>query len=95
MNLGKALRELRKQKSLSQLELAQIAGITQAAMSGIENGNRPSHENLQKLCTALGVPESLVYVMGMEKNDVPDEKKVLYDSLFPIIQNLILQIAVK
>jgi hypothetical protein len=28
----------------------------------------------------------------MEKDDVPKHKRVLYDQLFPVIQNLIIQI---
>jgi transcriptional regulator with XRE-family HTH domain len=95
MNIGKAIKELRKQQGLSQSELAEAADITQAAMSGIENGNRPNPITLEKLSNALKVPESLIYVMGMEKDDVPKEKKVLYESLFPVIQSLVMQIASK
>ena len=95
MNVGKAIKELRKQQGLSQSELAEAADITQAAMSGIENGKRPNPLTLEKLSKALKVPESLIYVMGMEKDDVPKEKKVLYDSLFPVIQSLVMQISSK
>ena len=31
----------------------------------------------------------------MEKDDVPKEKKLLYDSLFPVIKSLVMEIAVK
>jgi hypothetical protein len=64
-------------------------------MSGIENGNRPNEATLQRLSVALDVPESLIYVMGMEKDDVPDEKKALYDDLFPVIKDLVFKIASK
>ncbi|MCG9900880.1 MAG: helix-turn-helix domain-containing protein [Hydrotalea sp.] len=92
MNIGKAIKQLRKQQGLSQSELAKVTNITQAALSGIENGNRPSHETLANLCNALKVPESLIYVLGIEREDVPSEKKQLYDSLFPVIQDLIFKI---
>jgi XRE family transcriptional regulator, regulator of sulfur utilization len=95
MKLGKAIQELRKEKGLSQADLAKAAGITQAAMSGIENGNRPNPETLQRLSEALEVPESLIYVMGMEKDDVPAAKKELYDALFPVIKDLVFKIASK
>ena len=95
MNIGNAIKELRKKQGLSQSDLAKAVQITQAAMSGIENGNRPNQENLQKLSHALKVPESLIYVMGIEKDDVPEEKKLLYDSLFPVIKSLVMEIAVK
>ena len=92
MNLGKAIRELRKQQSMSQEQLAQKANITQAALSQIENGKRPGITTLKKLSAALKVPESLIYVMGMEKDDVPPEKALLYEKLFPVIQSLVSQI---
>jgi len=95
MNIGKAIKELRKQQGMSQSELAKAAQITQAALSGIETGNLPNHVTMQKLSDVLGVPESLIYAMGIEKDDVPEEKKVLYDNLFPVIKSLVMQIATK
>jgi transcriptional regulator with XRE-family HTH domain len=93
MNIGKAIRELRKSADLSQADLAKKTAITQAALSQIENGKRPGTETLKKISTALEVPESLIYVMGLEKDDVPEEKALLYDKLFPVIQDLVKQIA--
>jgi len=95
MNLGKAIKELRKKQELSQDELALASKITQAALSQIENGKRPGSTTLKKISQALNVPVSLIYALGMEKDDVPKEKKVLYDQLFPVIQSLITQIGSK
>lgn len=93
MNIGKAIRELRKRQNLSQEELATQSGITQAALSAIESkGVRPNPETLKRICTILEVPESLVYVMGMEKSDVPEHKRGLYDQLFPVIEDLVKRI---
>jgi len=33
--------------------------------------------------------------MAMDKEDVPPEKALLYETLFPVIQNMVLQIASK
>jgi transcriptional regulator with XRE-family HTH domain len=95
MNVGKAIRELRKNGQWSQEELAKKAMITQAALSQIENGKRPGIETLKKISSALEVPESLIYVMGLEKEDVPEEKALLYEKLFPVILDLVKQIATK
>jgi transcriptional regulator with XRE-family HTH domain len=92
MNIGKAIRELRKEKGLNQEELAGKAGITQAALSQIENGTRPGVETARKIGEALEVPESLLYVQAIEREDVPEHKRVLYDQLFPVIQKMIGQI---
>ena len=93
MKIGKAIQELRKQRGLSQVGLAKVVGITQAAMSGIENGNRPNDATMKGLCAALNVPESLIYVMGMEIGDVPEEKRKLYEDFFPVIKELVFKIA--
>ncbi|MCS3797993.1 helix-turn-helix domain-containing protein [Niastella sp. OAS944] len=95
MNLGKAIKNVRKRKKLSQEELARGAGITQAALSQIENGKRPGTKTLNKICTALEISESLIYVIGIEEEDVPKKNKVLYKKLFPVIQDLVLQIAME
>jgi transcriptional regulator with XRE-family HTH domain len=93
MNIGKAIRELRKQKSLSQEKLSGLANISQAALSQIENGKRPGIETLKQLSLALQVPESLIYVQSLEREDVSENRQVLYDQLFPIIQLMVVQIA--
>lgn len=93
MNIGKAIKEIRKEKRFSQQELSAQAGITQAALSAIENGARPNPETLTNLCKVLKVPESLVYVLGMEKTDVPVEKQIIYDELFPVIASLVMKVA--
>ncbi len=95
MNLGKAIKELRKNQSISQSDLADRVGITQSRLSQIEKDERPTEELLGKICKELGVPQSMVYAMGMEKGDVPEEKALLYDKIFPVIQGLILQVAGK
>lgn len=93
MNLGKAIKTLRKNKNLSQADLAKLSNITQAALSQIENGKRPGTGTLKKLSQALEIPESLIYVVGIEKDDVPQEKRQLYEDLFPVIESLVLKIS--
>jgi len=94
MNIGKAIRELRKGQQLSQEQLSVKADITQAALSAIENGVRPNPETLKNLSSALNVSEALIYIMGMEKSDVADTKQSLYDELFPVIKSLVQKLAV-
>jgi XRE family transcriptional regulator, regulator of sulfur utilization len=93
MNIGRAIRELRKQKGLSQKQLSSKAKMTQAALSQIENGKRPGIDTLKKISQALSIPESLIYVQSIEKEDVAENKQGLYDQLFPIIQAMVGQIA--
>jgi transcriptional regulator with XRE-family HTH domain len=89
MNIGNAIKELRKQKGLSQSELASLAGTTQASLSQIESGRRPKSETLKNISESLKVPEALLYISGLEKEDVPKENRELYDQLFPLLKNMI------
>lgn len=94
MNVGKAIKELRTSKKLTQTDLATSAGITQASLSAIENGNRPSEETLNRLANKLGVSVALIYVMAIEDVDVPKSKRLLYEKIFPIIKGLVKDLAV-
>jgi transcriptional regulator with XRE-family HTH domain len=90
MNLGNAIREIRKSKSIGQEELAVNSGIKQSRLSQIENGEKPGEETLKNICAYLQVPVALVYAMSFEKGDVPAEKADLYEKLFPVIQRLVM-----
>lgn len=53
---GRRLRQLRRQKDLTQEQLAEAAGISVDMLSNIERGvNAPSFETLEKLAKVLGV----------------------------------------
>ncbi len=58
------LQEKRKNKGLSQQQLAEISGISQQAISGIESGVRknPGVETLAPLARALGCKIDDLYV---------------------------------
>lgn len=54
--LGATIRELRKQKKLTQVELAQKIECSQAVVTAYENGHKkPAIDTLAKLADALGV----------------------------------------
>lgn len=55
--LGARIKELRKNKNLSQEELAEQVGVEPQHMSRIESGRSyPSIDRLEKISTALKVP---------------------------------------
>ena len=57
MELSKKLKHLRKQKGLSQLELAEKLQVSRQAVSGWEAGSsRPSTDNLKSLGALYDVP---------------------------------------
>lgn len=93
MNLGVAIKSVRKQLGITQQELAEKSGISQTSLSQIENAvKRPSNKTIQSICGVLEIPEAVVYILAMQDTDVPMNKKNVYDMLFPSIKNLALQI---
>lgn len=73
MTFGERLRDLRKEKGLSQTELAGVMGVTQGAVGHWENDLYcPQFKDVQKLCKALGV--KCTAFDGCEFPAKPEEK---------------------
>lgn len=93
MKIGAVIRELRKERKIGQDKLAEMSAISQARLSQIENGEKPSDETLAKICQVLNVSVALVYIMSFEKVDYSPKNGELYDQFHPIIEGLVKQIA--
>ena len=64
--MSKKLKQKRKQQGLTQAQLSNRVGITQAFLAEIESGRkRPSIEVLEKLCDTLGC--SADYLLGIAR----------------------------
>lgn len=84
MTISQRLQKLRKERSLSQAMLADMAGLKPPAISQYESGARsPNFESLVKLSNALGVPSDYL-LMG---DETPSHKEV-GDSLSRLITHL-------
>jgi len=93
MNIGLAIKSIRRQLDITQYQYADRCNISQTSLSQIENGvKRPSARTIKKVCEVLDVPESIIYILGMQDTDVPESRKNVYEMLFPSIKNLALQI---
>ncbi|MGX9931996.1 helix-turn-helix transcriptional regulator [Virgibacillus salarius] len=65
---GKRLKELRKQKKLTQKELGEIINVSKVSISGYESGDRtPDTDNLKRLADYFGVSSD--YLLGREKEE--------------------------
>ena len=93
MNLGYAIKLIRKELELTQVELSERAGVSQTSLSQIENGGkRPSQRTLTKVCRAMDIPESLLYILGMDESEVPESRREIFQLIFPAIKSLAMQI---
>lgn len=76
-SLGKRLAVLREARGLGQVELAEKAGVSQAAISKLESGEtkRPSLELIEKVLAGLDLPDVLTYALtrsdSVSRSDAP------------------------
>lgn len=90
MKIGILIKKLRIEKRISQGELAKVCKLSQNSLSQIELGlKRPSSKNLTKICEVLEVPESLLYLYGLEENDIPERKKEIFNIMYPVLKEFI------
>ncbi len=61
-NFGKSVRKLRREREMSQEELANICGLDRSYIGGVERGERnPSLVAIEKIALALSVPISVLF----------------------------------
>jgi transcriptional regulator with XRE-family HTH domain len=63
--LRTVLEFLRRDQRLTQVALARVAGVGQSALSKYERGLAIPDAHLKALAGALGLPESLAYVLPL------------------------------
>jgi transcriptional regulator with XRE-family HTH domain len=90
MNIGMTISNLRRNKGLTQIEFANLIGITQTSLSQIESGKKkPGTSNLKKICDTLGISELHLYLLSFDESDVPESKRELYRQIQAPLKNLV------
>ena len=90
MNIGQAVKEVRKALGVTQKELAEKSGLTQGAISQLENSQtHPNKETLKSVGDALGVGSATLMFKALTIEDVSDDKKEIFQLLNPTINTLI------
>jgi transcriptional regulator with XRE-family HTH domain len=92
MTFGEYLKQLRNEKKISQRELAEMSGISNAEISRIETGERkkPSHLTLKAIAPFLGIAyeellrqagfiEEVIEHQGFTENIIRDDEGNLID----------------
>lgn len=84
MDLGKTLKDLRKQRGLKQKALASLCEISVTYLSQIENNRKePSLSTLNKISSKLHFPLPVIFFLALQNHDIPSHKKDIYNSLVP------------
>lgn len=88
MNIGKGIKTLLKKKGLTQKELASQVSLSETSLSLIiKNKTQPRKETIESIASTLGVKAEVLFLLSLEKEDIPKEKKEYYDLLWPSIEN--------
>ena len=82
MTVGENIRTIRKQKGLTQKQLAELTGLLEPTIRKYESGKvQPKSDNLHKIATALGVDPSQIDDRLKRWNDTYDVKQLADDSV--------------
>ena len=82
MKIGKAIKQLREQKGMSQKDLAKKVKRCTTIVSHWEQGVRyPHSSSLEALSKVLDVPIPYLILSSLEEDDFPKNKKILYKTM--------------
>ncbi len=93
MEIGTAIREIRKSKSITQKELAVKCNLSNNSITQIElNNTFPKKDTIKKICKALKIPTAFLLFYSLTEKDIPKNKREIYRILTPLIKKLIVEI---
>lgn len=79
MDLGTALKSIRKELKVSRVELAKRSDLSVTALYNIENNlSFPAKETIAKLCESLNIPVSYLMLYSLTEDDVPEDKREFF-----------------
>lgn len=91
MDLGTALKSLRKELKVSRVELKKRSGLSTTALYNIENNlSFPSKETIDKICSSLGVPVSFLMFYSITEDDVPEEKREFFKAVVGPVKSFLM-----
>ena len=91
MEIGTAIKHLTLTKGLTQKVLAEMCDVSANAMNQIENNTSFPHKNtIDKICDVLEIPVSYLLFFSISEDDIPDEKKIVFNSLNDAVKSVLL-----
>lgn len=90
MNIGRSIKQLRKERRISQKKFAEETGISNTYLSLVEAGKRDCTIHfLESIAKGLDIPLPVIFWFSIEAKDVPEDKKEHFEFLKPSIDALI------
>ena len=90
MNLGQAVKRVRKNKGLNQEQFCNKIGITQSFLSGIENNKKkPSIDVIQKIAEVVDMPLPVLFWFTITEKDVHQTKLDAFKLLKPTVDKVV------
>jgi transcriptional regulator with XRE-family HTH domain len=90
MEIGNAVKAIRKKRNETQCNFAKQVGITQTYLSQVENGHKkPSMDVIEKIASATDTPLPILFWFGITEDDVESAKLDMFKLLKPAIDGLI------
>lgn len=96
MDIGKAIKLLLQKRNMSQKDLAQAAGLSETTISLIlTKKSRPRTDTLEAIAKVLDVSPEMLLFLGLNKDDVPADRKHIYDAMWPVLEKTFMTLFVK
>lgn len=91
MDIGTAIKTIRKQKGITQKILASSCGISTNALCSIENNyTMPAKNTIIKICQTLNIPPAYLLFFCIQDEDLPKESQILFNALYGPMKNILL-----
>lgn len=92
MNIGTAIKLLRKEKGLSQKELAEKCDLSANALCQIETDQAfPQKGTIKKICDVLQIPTSYLLFFSISDEDIPAEKRPFFNMIRGSVEKVLLE----
>jgi transcriptional regulator with XRE-family HTH domain len=93
MNIGKVIKDSRKEKGYKQGEFSSICDISQTYLSLIENNQKePNIATLKIISSNLGIPLPILFFLSLDENDIQERKREIFKLLEPSLKGMVREI---
>ena len=90
MKLGNSIKTFRKNRSLTQSQLAEMCEISTTYLSLIESEKKePSLPLVKVIAERLNIPLPILIFSAITNEDIPENKKELFEILKPSVDSIL------